>query len=165
MAYVEKNTPSSPNPGTINVTLFIHCLMYEKTHNIGCSFYINDLRILNIFNFLGSVVVRGRYYKGNYPFEGYFQHVQFTINNIQQIAMKSNYVFFFLLFISKFIVMESTCLAYPKCLTFINNHLPLCQPQGWVLFLGNNHSFMRVNRIIQTNPIILKKRKTHRTSS
>lgn len=52
MAYVEKNTPTSPDSGTINVTLFFHCLMYEKTHNILCSFYINDLRILNIFDFL-----------------------------------------------------------------------------------------------------------------
>ena len=30
MAYVEKNTPSSPDPGTINVTLFFYGLMYEK---------------------------------------------------------------------------------------------------------------------------------------
>ena len=52
MAYVEKNTPTSPDSGTINVTLFFHCLMYEKTHNILCSFYNNDLRILNIFDFL-----------------------------------------------------------------------------------------------------------------
>ena len=37
MAHVEKNTPSSPNPGTINVTLFFYGLMYEtktkKHHN------------------------------------------------------------------------------------------------------------------------------------
>ena len=81
MSYVDKNTPSSPDPGTINVTLFIHCLMYEKTHNIGCSFYINDLRILSIFNFLGSVVVRGRYYK----YKSYFQHVR-TMYNKQHLA-------------------------------------------------------------------------------